>query len=204
MLRWCSPGSWLDTSPTDVAISPDGAHLYVTGTANKYSVDPIATIAYDALGGGREWLRTIAPLPGDSYPSPRVAVSPDGGTVVVGAKSYRSGIGTFFTASYTSSGSANWSATDDDPDDVATLYGLAIDVKGSIYVTGQGKNVGTALGSLTVVYAPTGGPPTWEVFLPPQDVGDGVSFLVVAPDASRVFVTTRINKDIRTDAYLTS
>jgi len=187
---------------TDGSLSTDSTRLYVTGTANDFSKAPIATIAYDAATGARDWLRTIPPRPGGSELSPRVEVSADGTRVVVASTSFLDGVNTFLTTSYTASGAVGWTSREDGPDDVGWLTGLAVAPDGSAYLTGSGKNVGDVTGSITVAYGPTGGSSAWEAFIPGVKIGDGVSTVAVAPDVSRVFVACRLSNDIRTDAYL--
>jgi DNA-binding beta-propeller fold protein YncE len=71
----------------DVAVSPDGSEVFVTGTTTYNVHDRYATVAYDASSGATLWVRTF--LGSGGYSQARaVAVSPDGSTVFVSGTSY--------------------------------------------------------------------------------------------------------------------
>jgi len=58
----------------DVAVSPDGSKVFVTG----FTLDGLTTVAYDAATGGKLWVKNVAGATGTG-----VAVSPDGATLFV-------------------------------------------------------------------------------------------------------------------------
>lgn len=76
----------LDDTPSDIAVTPDGSTVFVTGystSANQtVSSDQFAVIAYDASTGARRWTKRIG---GDAtYEEPlALAVAPDGSTVYI-------------------------------------------------------------------------------------------------------------------------
>jgi peptide/nickel transport system substrate-binding protein len=75
-----------------------------------------------------------------------------------------------------------------------------------VYVTGIGRNGAPGYdGPLTIAYdAQVGGPSLWEHWTVGPTTGWGGYAVAVSPDGSKVFMTGRANKGIRTEAYLTS
>jgi len=88
--RYNGPGDFLDVA-NDVAISPDGSTVFVTGLSNgrrgsgRYPVSwaDYATIAYDAATGSPRWMRRYDG-PAQGWDNPQaLAVSPDGSRAFV-------------------------------------------------------------------------------------------------------------------------
>jgi len=86
--RYNGPGNGAD-SASAVAVSPDGATVYVTGGSEGIATQrDYATVAYNAATGAQLWASRYNG-PGDSNDSARsVAVSPRGGTVFVTGSVY--------------------------------------------------------------------------------------------------------------------
>lgn len=66
---------------SDVAVSPDGANVYVTGRSREDASNGLdyATIAYDAMTGNERWVaRFSGAAPGEPDWARAVAVAPDG------------------------------------------------------------------------------------------------------------------------------
>jgi len=83
--RYNGPGSGFEAAaPQSVAVSPDGATVYVTGTGSGGggALAGYATVAYRAATGRQLWARRYHGAAHDGFPS-SVAVSPAGTTVFV-------------------------------------------------------------------------------------------------------------------------
>jgi DNA-binding beta-propeller fold protein YncE len=74
--------------PAAIAVSPDGAQVFITGTTNSPSGPPeFTTIGYDAAAGAQLWGARVQDLPGASDVPSSVAVSHDGSKVLVAGDS---------------------------------------------------------------------------------------------------------------------
>jgi hypothetical protein len=107
------------------------------------------------------------------------------------------------TRQYHSDGSIDWTARENGPNDVGQVSGVAIGLGGTVYVTGYGTNAGTAQGPFTVAYASTGPPSQFEAAIAPTKLDDSATCLVPGPFGDRVFVGSRVDDDLRVDAYAT-
>ncbi len=96
LARYDGPASDSD-SARDLAVSPDGTTVFVTGTAYGLgTVTDYTTIAYDAANGARLWAaRYDGPISMWDYAS-SLAVSPDGTAVFVTGASIGRGRGENF------------------------------------------------------------------------------------------------------------
>lgn len=135
--RYHGPGS-ADDGASDVAISPDGANVFVTGhspSEGAFNSD-YATIGYEMASGRRLWVaRYNASGVSEDY-AKAIVTSPDGRTVFVTGSSYRSASSDtdFFTIAYDSStGDALWirryngpANSWDDPSAITTAIGGAV------------------------------------------------------------------------------
>lgn len=72
-----------DSNAAAVAVSPDGARVYVTGWSDAGQRHAFATVAYDATSGARLWVGQYAGSAGYAE-SRSVAVGPDGTVFVTG------------------------------------------------------------------------------------------------------------------------
>jgi outer membrane protein assembly factor BamB len=79
--RYNDPANGFDIA-TAVAVSPDGATVFVTGSSDRRRGTDYATIAYNAATGKRLWISRYH-LPGQRSGAASVAVSPDGKAVFV-------------------------------------------------------------------------------------------------------------------------
>ena len=94
-----------------IGVSPDSAHVYVTGTSDQLATTDYVTIAYDSASGAQTWLAAY------DGPTNRVeyacclAVSGDGRRVVV--TGWSSGFGTtnWATIAYSPTGRRVWQAS---------------------------------------------------------------------------------------------
>jgi sugar lactone lactonase YvrE len=187
----------VDGGPYSIAVSPNGARLFVNGQAE--GGDASATVAYDASNGNQLWA-----LPSDDGPAywgGGLSVSPDNTTVfVVGTSHSATGCysesGGYHTAAYhASNGSLRWMSSYQIANDhvCGTATSLDVSANGStVLVTGYGGSGGGSVTnrSGTVAYDAVTGNQLWAR----QDTnisvlgGDTVVHLAASPDGSKVFV----------------
>jgi sugar lactone lactonase YvrE len=201
--RYNGPGNGADQA-ADMALSPDGSRVYVTGSsaATGTGLD-YATAAYDASTGAELWVaRYNGPGSGDDQ-AVAMALSPDGTRVYATGSSAGTVTGLdYATAAYdASTGAELWVARYNGPgngDDGATS--VAVSPTGSrVYVTGGSAGVGTGPDYATVAYrASTGTPLMAARYNGPGNGDDHAVDLGVSPDGSRVYVTGA-SADAQTD-----
>jgi len=171
--------------PSPLAVSPDGATLYVTGTSGTLG----STVAYDATTGAIVWTSTV---PGRSNRA--VAATPDGTRVLVTGARLGGGSLDYLTAALDAqTGSELWSAPYDGPgsgDDVAEAVAVAGDGS-TTWVTGRSESDGEGPRDFaTVAYDTHSGTPLWTArYDGPNGGDDAATSLAVAPDGSTVYVT---------------
>ncbi|SDU78554.1 S8 family serine peptidase [Jiangella alkaliphila] len=205
----------------DIALSPDGARVYVTGLSVGQGVGPsggdYATLAYDASTGDELWLARYNG-PGDNFDNARaVEVSPDGGTVLVtGQVQLRTGTTShtdYGTVAYDAvSGFQRWVALYDGPAvGFDSANDLAVSPRGdAVFVTGHSPGAGSGWDHATVAYAVRTGEQLWAArYDGPAGGSDDAGALAVSPDGDRLFVTgttagDRGLPDYATVAYDTS
>jgi DNA-binding beta-propeller fold protein YncE len=170
----------------EVAASPDGAMVFVTGVTG---VAHVSTVAYDAATGVSRWTATFYGR-GDSQPS-GIAVSPDSSKVfVTGYTSFPNACcpDQFVTVAYdAASGARLWLARTFNVLHVGSLAtGVAVSPDGSsVYVAGEaGKN------PVVVAYDAATGAQQWvSRYQVPRGAGGGSEGVAVSPDGSKVFLT---------------
>jgi PQQ-like domain len=177
----------------DLAVSSDGARVYVTGfdgdAGNEY-----LTIAYDAVTGATVWVRTHNGGGGGSDEARSVTVSPDGSRVyVTGYGLGVSGTDDWTTIAYdAATGNVEWAMDWDrggGQNDYA--YDLSLSPDGSrVFVTGLSGGIAGGADYATIAYdAATGGQLWVELYDGPASDHDASFSVGVSPDGSRVFVT---------------
>jgi PQQ-like domain len=158
-------------SARDLAVSPDGSKVFVTGYSStpSYGDTEYATVAYDAVTGGQLWARAYngpAHLSDEAF---AVAVSADGSEVFVTGES--GGVGTeddFATVAYAAAtGAKLWTARYDGP---AHGYDAGVDVATSpdgsaVFVIGQSETADGAYA--TIAYNQETGATLWAQSEPP-------------------------------------
>jgi hypothetical protein len=210
--RWVGSYDSTNDQAADVALSPDGARVYVTGsTGPSTDRSDILTIAYDAVTGTQVWSSTWDGKDHLADAARSIGVSPDGSRVYVAGQSRSIATSDdYATVAFDATdGTELWSSTYDgiggDGTDIATDLGTT--PQGSIvYVTGytlgpntQGQNFATiaydgAIGSVLWLRTYNG---------PMKFSYDVARALAVSPDGTRVFVTGQSERDQQGEDFLT-
>ena len=150
--RYNGPGNDIDGA-TGLGVSPDGFHVFVTGTSHDDATgdtEAAATVAYGAATGRQQWAsRYDGPL---HYANGRdLAVSPDGTKVYIVGSASR---GTqrhedYATVVYnTANGTQQWAALYNGPtstDDYGTAIAASPNAK-TVFVTGLADEEGSPPG----------------------------------------------------------
>ena len=190
--------------PTSIAVSPDGAIVYVSGT---WKVDQVAadghltTLALDATNGDILWSANYDG-PGNSTDNARdIMVSPDGRTLYVAGISGGAPNGNldYLALAYdASTGAQKWATrwdgigvgNDDSP------FAMDVNARGSmLYFTGWSYGEGEYNNDYGTIAVHTSGPDEGSIAWTARYDGVGVhapdqaSALAVSPDDSKLFVT---------------
>lgn len=189
----------------DLAVSPDGSSVFVTGQSYGPGVD-YATAAYDAATGAGRWVARYNG-PGDSLDAAEdVEVSPDGSTVFVTGSSPSSGgvdAQDYATIAYdATTGAGKWIRRYNgagNGNDVSRA--MAVSPDGSkVFVTGESQGFGVGPDYATIGYETATGA---RVFVG-RYAGGAYNFgraVRVSLDGAMVFVTGSSNEDFATLAY---
>ena len=183
-----------DDVPSDIAVSPDGATVYVTGATNTSATGAdFLTLALDASDGAQRWASTFGGS-GDRTPevAEALAVSPDGHTVVVTGEmeegtSQRS---IPLTIAYdAASGSQRWMRSDP-----SALFGggryIRISPDGAdAFVAAQFSENGETSLTRTYAYETAAGNESWRSTFRGGAGGSGPNGIALAPDGSRLYLT---------------
>jgi hypothetical protein len=189
---------------SEAAVGADGTMVYVTGSYLDGTETKITTIAYDPHDGYRFWRRSIPPQASTEIDLlPHVAVSDDGGSIAVSTGSELNSVYTLLTRQYSSGGSVDWTARENGAGESGQSADVAIGPGGKVFVTGLGTNSGATPGAFTLAYPSSGPPSLFQAPLPNTDREDGGFVVAPGPFGDRVFVASRVNLDIRVDAYST-
>jgi hypothetical protein len=172
-----------------IAVSPDGARVFVTGVSVHLEVTMFTTVAYDASTGAEQWLRIYHP--GFEEGAWALGVSPDGSRVFVTGEVSGFGGTDYATVAYdAATGALLWAKRFDSTagaGDVATA--LAVSPDGSeVFVTGQSATA-RGIDYVTLAYDTSDGARLWaRRYQGPA--GDDIATAIAAdPDGSEVIVT---------------
>jgi hypothetical protein len=200
--RYNGPGfETLDTIFTtqgnDIAVSPDGSTVFVTGSSYSPGLD-YATVAYDASSGATLWADRYNSRGGGHDEAFAVDVSPNGAKVFVTGYSFGGPADVvdpdmdYVTIAYAaSSGARSWVQRYDpaSEDDVATTLAVSPDGS-SVFVSGYSQTPSTSYDYATVAYRTGTGAQRWvKHYNGPIDSADQARSVGVSPDGSAVFVT---------------
>jgi DNA-binding beta-propeller fold protein YncE len=187
-------------APSDVAVSPDGTRVFVTGgTARETSGSDATTIAYTASTGDRLWARRyIGPTNGGAGGS-ALTVSSDGSMVfITGSISFgATDDSNYLTVAYdAATGAKRWVSRYDGPDggdsnnDFASS--IAVSPEGNrVFVTGGSYGGPTGSSYATIAYDATTGTRLWtkRYEFKTFDNVNSARAIAVSPDGETVFVT---------------
>jgi hypothetical protein len=178
-----------------LGVSTDGSRVFVGGPSlGSGTGSDFVTIAYDATTGADGWMSRYDGSAGDNDSMSDLAVTPDGGSVVVTGGSRGTGTGTdYATVAYAAStGARRWARRYDGPshgDDVSTALGPSA---GSISVTGHSHGSGAGDDYATVTYGLSSGTLLHTGrYDGPAHGSDVATDVGVGPDGTTVFVTGR-------------
>jgi PQQ-like domain len=170
-----------------VAVSPDGARVFVTGDIRFNS--GYMTIAYDAATGAQLWqAQWFSTYPINGYPTD-IAVGPLGNRVFVTGAIGNGHNYDFGTAAYdATTGDRVWRKRYNGPaagDDTASA--LALSPNGhTVYVTGESDGAGRSAAT-TIAYDSKSGTQEWVSRLKPGRTQNGFGDIAVSSDGSRLF-----------------
>lgn len=193
--RWVSryngPGNRTDGAES-VAVSPNGAAVYVTGySSGTTSGDDYATAAYSAATGAQRWVRRYnGPANGEDS-AESVAVSPSGATVyVTGTSPGNTSHGDYATAAYTAAtGAQRWVKRYNGPGN-GQDYASAVTVSpaGRVFVTGTSPGTTSNADYATVAYRATGARLWVRRYNGPGN-GTDTATSMVSPGNGKVYIT---------------
>jgi sugar lactone lactonase YvrE len=179
---------------SDLAVSPDGSAVFVTGTSIKSSVDYV-TVAYAASNGAVQWVKRYHANPNLDDSAESIDVNPDGSTVYVTGQSSGSTTGAdFATIAYdASTGTKLWSERYSGSGRNSDDHVVALDVSpdgSAVLVTGLSVGASTGNDYAIVAYDGSDGVELWSTrYNGPGNDYDMPTALDVRPNGSHVFVT---------------
>ena len=206
--RYSGPGNG-DDGASDLAVSPGGSRVYVTGrsTDKITTADDYATIAYNAATGARLWVRRYHG-PGNGWNgASAIAVSGNGKLVYVTGQSmgatssmdyatiaYRAATGTrLWVRRYNGTGNGY-----DEAAAVAVSPGGA-----RVYVTGVSPGTSSGWDYATVAYNAKSGASLWVKRHNGPGNGDDEATAVAVSPAGTVFVTGQVSTVSSVSDYCT-
>jgi hypothetical protein len=191
--RYNGPGNDYDEA-WQLAVSPNGRRLFVTGTSGGEASLDYATVAYNAATGGQLWVRRYDG-PGQNLDvSWSVAVSHDGRQVFTTGASVGSGSSVdYATIAYRArTGSRLWVKRYNGPGngiDAARSVGVSPNGR-TVYVTGGSDGVRSGRDYATVAYNAATGSRLWvKRYDGPGNNWDFAYSLAIGPRARMIVVT---------------
>jgi sugar lactone lactonase YvrE len=178
--------------PNDVATSPDGGTVFVTGVVNGSA--SMTTVAYEAASGAQLWVATYVGPEGMGATGQAIAVSPDGTTVFVTGSVIRSlSNDDYVTVAYdAATGTQQWASLYDGPghgDDSPNAIDVSRD-GARVVVTGGSEKAPLKSGDYaTVAYDATTGAQLWATRYDAIGGFDEAYDVAFDPAGTTVFVT---------------
>jgi PQQ-like domain len=197
--RYNGPGNG-DDGAASVAVSPDGATVFVTGTSGGASNSDYATVAYRASDGTQLWVARFNGPANDFDGAAAVSVARDGTKVFVTGTSFWNGdaaSGMATVAYRASDGAQLWVARLNGPAGNTGASAIVSPGGNRVFVTGevQSKQITAEYG--TMAYNATTGARLWAR----RYAGQGAKSIAVSPDLKKVYVTGESHGDYGTLAY---
>jgi len=202
--RYNGPGSSDDARA--VAVSPDGATVFVTGDSvggpESVHSEDYATVAYRASDGTQLWVaRFDGPTNSGDFAN-AVSVARDGSTVFVTGTSFAGGfdsVSSMTTVAYSASDGAQLWVKSWSPPSCCNYGGTAIVSPGGnrVFVTGLVQSQAVTAEYGTVAYNATKGARMWAR----RYAGQGATSIAVSPNLAKVYVTGESHFNYGTVAY---
>ncbi|MGQ0535823.1 MAG: hypothetical protein ACT4PT_07105 [Methanobacteriota archaeon] len=177
----------------DIAVSPDGAKVFVTGYACGNGGRDVVTVAYNSTTGAEIWVARYDGPTNGSDSGQALGVSPDGEAVYVIGGSTGNGTGRDFVTLKLDAedGSVQWLARYDGP---ASALDVGADVVVSpdgfgIIVTGSSQGISSAHDYATIRYDAATGLPAWIQRLDGPAGADSPTGIARNANGTLVFVT---------------
>jgi WD40 repeat protein len=182
-----------DSAAAEVAVSPDGTAVFVTGTSLSATAgEDYATVAYSAATGAQLWVARYNGVAGGNY-AHSVAVSQDGKTLFVTGSSIGTNDGyDYATVAYNATTGAQLWASRYNGATTGERGANSVAVGGStVFVTGSSYGGSTAnYDYATVAYSAATGAQLWVKRYDGPGSGDDQAYSVaVSPSGGTVFVT---------------
>jgi outer membrane protein assembly factor BamB len=211
-LRWAERYGHGNGSVAGLSVTPDGRTVFVTGQYRSGTYDGFGTVAYNAVTGAQLWASGYNPPDHGTGIPAAVAVSSDGGTVIVTGRfvgETNAGFQYSTVAYDAATGAQRWARNYDAHAD-AFDWSTAVAVSpggNAVYVTGFSTGTTTKQDYATVAYQITTGQELWaRRYNGPASKDDDANAIAVSPDGSTVYVTgfsdsTSVRSDYATVAY---
>jgi DNA-binding beta-propeller fold protein YncE len=192
------PGGGTSDTAASVALSPDGATVFVTGQSAGASYAPdYATLAYNAATGARLWVKRYNGPGNHEDRAVSVAVSPDGSKVfVTGSSTGTTSYMDYATLAYSAAtGAQLWVKRYNGPGNgTDNAESMAVSPDGqTVFVTGASWGADSRWEYATLAYSAATGARLWvkRYIGPGNPASNDASAISVAvsPNAAKVFVT---------------
>ncbi|MGD0700523.1 MAG: hypothetical protein ABSA02_11635 [Trebonia sp.] len=199
-------GADSDSEAAEVAVSPNGSTVFVTGTSlSTTKGNDYATIAYNAATGAQRWAARYNGVDGANYVR-AVAVSPNGKTVIVtGASGGANDSYDYATVAYNAvTGAQQWAKRYNGAHPGGISRGAnSVAVSGStVFVTGSSIGTNDRYDYATVAYNAVTGAQRWAKRYDSPGSGDGQAYsAAVSPSGGTVFVTGYTDTSSTTAGY---
>lgn len=176
--------------PYAIAVAPDGATVYVTGesysgTATGYDA---VTVAYDAVDGREVWTSVLTSERNYEDAGTKVAVTPDGATVIVGGTLGPQSDWGYGVAAYeAATGSERWRTSYSSSGNHSEILGdLVLAPDGSrVYVTGEGYGLDSDI--VTLAFDAASGARLWRSSYDRSEWDDRGLAVAISPDGRTVY-----------------
>lgn len=193
---WDGPDTFFDNVATDVAISPDGASVYVTGTS-FITPNLGVLLKFNAGDGSLAWDRSF----GGNVSPQGVAVAGDG-SIFVGGTVRLPDTSHLFVTRFDPAGSVVWHRLWNTPGAAVSTSGddVAVDAAGNVYAVGNVPLVdpetpGFVLAfQIALLKIDAAGTLVWQRSLREGEQLDSRGGLTVAPDGSIYVAGARLNE----------